>query len=217
MFKTLLQFWVVAVTVGFGIVDTTFCQDATSKNETLLDAMSPFEDMAEAALSKDAKGVKKSLGKAESGAAEVLKALPPSALEKHKQLLKSIQDAAKENSHDSVAVNAVEMFRLLAESLDGTKLVVPKEVSLLDYVGFRLHVLAAAKEPDWKAMKSTVAEGVLWWDAIKEKVDNKGLRDAFNSTIAGLKKAVELKHLPMLNFAAQIDLDLVDLLESHFE
>lgn len=49
------------------------------------------------------------------------------------------------------------------------------------------------------------------------KAVNKGLRDAFNSTIAGLKQAVEQKHLPMLNFAAQIDLDLVDLLESHFE
>lgn len=34
---------------------------------------------------------------------------------------------------------------------------------------------------------------------------------------AGLKQAIELKHLPMLNFAAQIDLDMVDLLESHFE
>ncbi len=217
MVRTSLCFCFAVVTIGFGMVDSTFCQDATSKNETLLDAMSPFEDMAEAALSKAAKGVKKSLGEAESGAAEVLKALPPYALEKHKQLLKAIQDAAKANNHYSVAVNAVEMFRLLAESLDGTKLEVPKEVSLLDYVGFRLHVLAAATTPDWDAMKLTVVEGEKWWDAIKEKVDNKGLRDAFNSTFAGLKKALELKHLPMLNFAAQIDLDLVDLLESHFE
>lgn len=146
-----------------------------------------------------------------------MKALPPAALEKHKELLKAIQDAAKATDHYSVAVNAVEMFRLLADSLDSSKLEVPKEVSLLDYVGFRLHVLAAAKAPDWNAMKLTVVEGEKWWDAIKEKVDKKGLRDAFNSTITGLKQAVELKHLPMLNFAAQMDLDLVDLLESHFE
>ena len=191
--------------------------DTTSRNETLLDAMSPFEDMAEAALAKNRKGVKESLAEAQSGAAEVLKALPRSEVKKYERLLKSIEDASTAKEHHSVAVNAVEMFRLLAESLDENNLDVPKEVSLLDYVGFRLHVLAAAKTTDWNAMQSTVAEGTKWWDAIKEKVDNKGLRDAFQSTISGLEQAIELKHLPMLNFAAQIDLDLVDLLESHFQ
>ncbi len=195
----------------------TSSQDATAKNETLLDAMSPFEDMTEAALAKNRKGVLESLAEAESGAAEVLKALPPSAVKKYEQLLRTIQDASKAKEHYSVSVNAVEVFRLLAESLDGASLDVPKEVSLLDYVGFRLHVITAAKELDWSAVESTVAEGVVWWDAIKEKVDNKGLRDAFNTTIAGLQQAVAQKHLPMLNFAAQIELDLVDLLESSFE
>jgi hypothetical protein len=203
--------------IGFGNIETAMCQDASSMNETLLDAMSPFEDMAEAALEKNRKGVKESLAEAESGAAGVLKVLPATAAKQYERLLKSIQDASEAKEHHSVAVNAVEMFRFLSESLDEQHLEVPKEVSLLDYVGFRLHVLAAAKEVDWKAIQSTVAEGVTWWDAIKEKVDNKGLRDAFNSTISGLQEAVEQKHLPMLNFAAQIDLDLVDLLESHFE
>ena len=162
MFKTLLRFCVALVTIGFGIADPIFCQDSNSKNDTLLDAMSPFEGMAGAALSNDTKSVKESLVEEESGAAEVLKALPPSALEKHKQLLKAIQDAAKATDRYSVAVNAVEMFRLLADSLDGSKLEVPKKVSLLDYVGFRLHVLAAAKAPDWDAMKLTVVVGRTW-------------------------------------------------------
>ena len=41
--------------------------------------------------------------------------------------------------------------------------------------------------------------------------------DAFDSTIRGLHEAEKLESVPMLNFAAQIDLDLVDLLERYFE
>jgi len=39
------------------------------------------------------------------------------------------------------------------------------------------------------------------------------LRNAFDSLIRGLDDAARLEDLPMLRFAAQIDLDLVDLLE----
>jgi hypothetical protein len=50
-------------------------------------------------------------------------------------------------------------------------------------------------------------------NAISSKVCEKGLRDAFDSVIRGLGDAAKLENLPMLRFAAQIDLDLVDLLE----
>ena len=85
-------------------------------NETLLDATSPFEDMAEAALERDRKGVKESLAEAASGAAGVLKVLPATSAKTYELLMKSSQDAAMAMEHHAVAVNAVEMFRLLSES-----------------------------------------------------------------------------------------------------
>ena len=109
------------------------------------------------------------------------------------------------------------MFRLLIDNLDAGKLKVPKEVSLLDYAGFKLHVLDAAPKPDWDAMRKTVADAVAWWDAMKSKVSDKKLRDAFNSTVRGMQQAASSENRPMLQYAAQMDLDLVDLLEKHFE
>ena len=93
----------------------------------------------------------------------------------------------------------------------------PKEVSLLDYAGFKLHVLDAAPQPDWDAMRKIVTEAVAWWDATKSKVTDHKLRDAFNSTVRGMQQAARTENRPMLHFAAQMDLDLVDLLEKHFE
>ena len=188
-----------------------------AKNETLLNAMSPYEDMAEAALDKDTKGIAEAIHAAGSETADVLKALPNENVKSFEERLRAIKDAAKSKDHFSVAVNAVEMFRLLTDSLDATKLEVPKEVSLLDYAGFRLQVLAAAKEPDWEKMKLTVIEADKWWKTIEEKVEDSSLVATFRSTLTGLQQAIESKNLPMLRFAAQIDLDLVDLLESAFE
>jgi hypothetical protein len=66
-------------------------------------------------------------------------------------------------------------------------------------------------------MRGVVADAATWWAAIKPTVKNKGLRDALNSTIRGLSQAGKIEHLPMLHFAAQMNLDLVDLLENYFE
>ena len=94
---------------------------------------------------------------------------------------------------------------------------VPKEVSLLDYVGCCRHVLDAAAKPDWDAIAATVAEGERWWDSVDDRVDDQGLRDAIDSTMEGLRIATDGKNLPMLHYAVQMDLDLVDLLEGYFE
>jgi hypothetical protein len=107
----------------------------------------------------------------------------------------------------------VEVFRLLIDNLQAKYLKVPKEVSLLDCAGFKLRVLAATQRPNWQDIRKTVGEAAGWWNAISSKVSEKGLRDAFDSVIRGLGDAAKLENLPMLRFAAQIDLDLVDLLE----
>lgn len=66
-------------------------------------------------------------------------------------------------------------------------------------------------------MRKVVAEAAGWWKTAKPKVSDKGLRDAVESTIRGMQQAVKIENLTMLHFAAQIDLDLVDVLEGYFE
>ena len=213
----LTQKTLVLITFLFVSLTSAFARDASKANETLLRASSPFEDMVGFALAKNDAGVTKSLTAADSKAAAVRDALPAAATGQFDTLLQAIHKAAAAKEHYAVAVSAVEVFRLLIDNLEAGSLKVPKEVSLLDYAGFKLHVLGAAPQPDWGAMRRIVDDAVTWWAAIKSKVSDKALRDTVNSTIRGLQQAGKAENLPMLNFAAQIDLDLVDLLEGYFE
>lgn len=148
-------------------------QEADKVNQTLLRATSPFEDMVEFALAKNTASMTKALTAADntaSGVKAVLTALAPS---KFDSLVQAIHQSAAENKHHAVAANAVEVFRLLIDNLQADGLKEPREVSLLDYAGFKSHVLAAAQQPDWEAMRKTVADAATWWDATKAKVSER--------------------------------------------
>jgi hypothetical protein len=207
----------VFISFLFASLTAAVARDASKANETLLRASSPFEDMVEFALAKNEASLTKSLRAADRNAAAVRDALPATASARFDTLLQAIHKAAIAKEHHAVAMSAVEVFGLLIDNLEAGSLTVPKEVSLLDYAGFKLHVLAAASQPDWGAIRGTVDDAAGWWAATKSKVSDKGLRDAFNTTVHGLQQASKAEHLPMLNFAAQMDLDLVDLLEGYFE
>lgn len=63
----------------------------------------------------------------------------------------------------------------------------------------------------------TVDEAINQWKEIKSQISDIGLYVTVNTTIVGMELASQLKNVEMLKFAAQMDLDLVDLLEGHFE
>ena len=117
----------------------------------------------------------------------------------------------------AAAESSVTIFRSLVDRLDASTLVVPKEVELLDYAGYKLDVLAAASKPDWNAISKLAAESEVWWKAIADRVADKHLRATVTSAIAGIKQAAEQKNLGMLQLGAQMDLDLVDMLEVGFK
>ena len=91
-------------------------------------------------------------------------------------------------------------------------------MSYLDYVGFKLLVQLNAASTDWNATQRTVTAAVKYWDIIKADVKkDKGLNNLMLVTIEGLQKAQRLKNRDMLLFAAQVDLEAVDLLEGFYE
>jgi hypothetical protein len=195
----------------------TAALDARKANEALLRGTSPFEDMIGFALSTNDARRTKALAAADARSASVKEALSSAAATEFESLVEAIHKAAKDKNHYAVAANAVEVFHLMIDNLQADILKIPKEVSLLDYAGFKLQVLAAAPHADWEAMRKIVANATTWWGAIKAKVTDKRLRDTVNSTVRGLEQAGKSENLPMLQFGAQIDLDLVDLLEAFFE
>ena len=205
--KLLIIVFLVAITT------TESASQSTNKNEVLLDAMSPFENMIEFALAGSHPNISKALSFARQQAAKVKTALPASAADEFSILMDDLDNANTQTDHLHVAKNALEIFRLLSDNLEAKTLSVPKEVSLLDYAGFKFRVLTASPKTDWSDVRQTVDETARWWKVIKKKVSEKGLRDAFGTLIGGLEEASKSKNLPLLRFAAQVELDLVDLLE----
>ena len=207
-----LGFFCISLATG------AWAQDASKPNEILLAASGPFEDMVGPALARNDQGVNKLLAAADKQADAVRKTLPPEAAQQFDRLFETIHQAAGRKDDLVVAENCVTVFRLLIDNLKTEALRIPKEVALLDYAGYKLQVLAAAEKPDWDAMSKVAGEAGGWWKDIgKSKVSNKNLRATVNSTIGGLKQATQERNIAMVKFAAQIDLDLVDLLEAYFK
>jgi hypothetical protein len=186
-------------------------------NEILLSGSSPFEELTEFAISADRKGIKRALQTYDAQAKKVENTLPGTDRGKLKALVADIRKAEQQDDYTTIALKSPEAYRTLIEALDRNSLKVPKEVSLLDYVGFRFLAVLHTKPGDWSNLQEAAEYAQKNWDAIKPRVTNKGLREAIDITIAGLSKACTVKNPDMALFAAQIDLVLVDLLENFFD
>ena len=186
-------------------------------NQVLLAAASPFEDLTEFALANDTQGMRNALKAYGDQAATVDNVLSVPARREMASLLAAIRRAESKGDNQEVALNSVEVYRVLVESLDPNGLVVPTQVSKLDYVGFKLKVLLAASPPDWPAIQMTIDATGRYWHELEPRVGDKGLRDAVKAVLAGLHQAISSKNVEMAVFAAQMDLVLVDLLEGYFE
>ena len=191
--------------------------DMNRSNEVLLSAASPFEDLTENALAGNKKGMQSAIKAYDEQAAKVSKVLSPKARHDIESLVTAIRKSEQQSDNESVALHSVEAYRTLIESLDSGSLIVPVQVSLLDYAGFMLKVFLHAKSPDWSVLRRTAEEARRHWTAIESRVSDKGLCDAVNTTIAGMNKATTSKNTEMAFFAAQVGLALVDLLEGFFE
>jgi hypothetical protein len=186
-------------------------------NQVLLAAASPFEDLTEFALANDIRGMRQALKAYGDQAVVVDKVLSVPARREMASLLAAIRRAESKGDNQEVALNSVEAYRVLVESLDPNGLVVPIQVSELDYVGFKLKVLLAASPPDWPVIQTTLEAAGRHWHELEPRVSDKGLRDAVKTVLAGLHQATSTKNAEMAVFAAQMDLVLVDLIEGYFE
>jgi hypothetical protein len=199
------------------LVASTAAQDAAKANAILLKATAPFEDMVEPALAKNQKGIARLLALADKQAQSIKEILPAAAATQFETLLQTIHKAAQSGDGMTVAQNAVMIFRLLVDNLHADALKIPIEISLLDWAGYQLIVLAAAERPDWDAMRKVAADADSWWNGTAKKISDKNLRAAVTSTMQGLAQSTKEQNLSMVKFAARIDLDLVDLLEGAFK
>lgn len=208
----------IAVLLWTSGVENVLAVKNAPKNDILLSAASPFEDLTENALAANRDGMNAALKAYADQAPEVRKVLPASARAKIDELLAAIKKAESQGDNETVALKSVAVYRLLVDALDQNALAVPVQVALLDYAGFMVTVLLhTGSSRDWPALNKVAAEASRNWAAVKDRVTDTGLRDAVDTAMAGLVEAGIDKNAGMAAFAAQIDLALVDLLEGYFE
>ena len=131
-------------------------------------------------------------------------------------LVIGVRNAWQKGDRGVMAIQSIEAYRLLQESIDHSGQPVPVEVPMFDYAGFKLNGLLLSTQPDWKQVANTAQEASTWWSVIRPKIADKTLRDAMDHTISGIKDAAVRKDPTLLRFTATMDLILVDGLKTFF-
>lgn len=190
---------------------------AQTNNTILFDAMSPYEDLTEYALDQNKEGIDQTI-KSLDGLVDKLKnKLSKKAIQNLSENIEKIKIAKDNVDFPKIALYAVDSYKAISEELDTSTLKIPKEVVILDYIGFKLLALLKQQNVDWNLIKITSNEGVSQWENIRIQTSDKPLRNVMDTAIQGIQVAANSKNMDMLRFAAQVDLDLVDLLEGYFE
>ena len=188
----------------------------SERNEKLLKATDPYEGLTESALDGDAAKIAKALKSATAEQTATRALLAGDAAARFDQLFAEVTAAQKKKDHPAVALHAAELYKLLVSSCDAGALVVPMEVNLLDYAGFRTNALLKAPAPDWPALAATAAEAAAHWSKIRARVTDKKLQLGMDQAQAALTAATAKHDAAATAVAAKQDLDLVDDLEGHF-
>jgi hypothetical protein len=162
-----MRFLVILVLLT--VTTTASSSQFVKANEALLSAMSPFEDIIEYSLAGNDSCVSKALIVADQQVAVLSAVLIPSAASQLATLMADLHGAATDKDHGKTASIAVGIFRMLIDNLHANGFKEPREVSLLDYAGFNLRVLAAARNPDWQEIRKMIAEAAGWWNAIESR------------------------------------------------
>ncbi|MEJ2656651.1 MAG: hypothetical protein P8012_05575 [Desulfobacterales bacterium] len=199
------------------LVGNALAAQSASRNDILLSAASPFEDLTEYALAANKKGMKLALKAYADQAVGVNEVVSEKTRNNIDGLIATIKKSERRGDNETIALKSVEVYRILIESLDVDSLVVPIQISLLDYAGFKFETLLHARSTNWPELKKVAEEAHRNWVAVQPRVADKALRDTVEAAVAGMYKACIEKNAEMAVFAGQIDLALVDILEGYFE
>lgn len=193
----------------------TTTQAAIGRNERLLAVAEGFEALTETAFSAAFERLKTAHDAASSDVTVVNAELSSDDQRRLEVLHGAIRNALRDKDRSALALAAVESYRVLV-SAQNARAVVPVEVSLLDYAGFKLEALARADVVRWDEMARALEYANSQWATLSPRVSSKGLSGAFEATLAGMKRAIREKNTLAASIASTDELALVDVLEEHF-
>lgn len=187
-----------------------------SKVDALSQASEIAEQLSENAPTIDAAAFAKSMSDLSALNARLSASLSPVRQKALDAFVVGIRDAWTAKDRSALAVQSIEAYRLLQEAAPRGPQAVPVQVAQLDYVGFKVNALLASSSINWTRIADTVREAQTWWTAIEPHTSDATLKEAMNRTLLGMKEATDQKDAKMMHFSADMELILVDGLETFF-
>ena len=187
-----------------------------AKPDALSQASEIAEQVSENAPTIDAAAFGKSMSDLSALKARLAASLSPVRQKTLDAFLAGMRDAWTAEDRSALAVQSIEAYRLLQEAVPRGPRAVPVQVAQLDYVGFKANALLASSPVNWPRIADTVREAQAWWTAIEPHTSAALLKEAMNRTLLGMKEASDQKDAKLMHFAADMELILVDGLETFF-
>lgn len=189
--------------------------DVDSANHRMLAAAEPFENLTEQAFSASGPALDKLIADARAAGLAMLPPMSPAAAGQLRGQLDAIDVARKSDDRAKIALAAVEGYRTLVSSTT-EMLVVPRQVSLLDYAGFRIQADLKARPQRWTDIADAAAFATDRWHEIAGQVADAPLARQMDATLSEVETASRSKDPARLLRSSTAQLDLVDRLEQYF-
>jgi hypothetical protein len=214
--RSVIAFVLAALLVGAAGPVLAAKSTAHPRTDALFQASEIAENLSESSPSIDAAAFDKAMSDIDSLDPRLAKTLSPDRKQALDTLVTAMRSAWTRADRSAMGVQAIDAFRLLQEAMPRGPKAIPVQVDQLDYAGFKVKALLSSSSVDWAQVSNTVREASTWWSSIEARTADVTLKDAMNRTILGMKAAADQNDPKLMNFAADMELILVDGLETFF-
>lgn len=190
--------------------------DIPATTKSLLAAAEPFETLTETAFNASRVERSKAIEAATYAVGGIRGIVPQSVSTELNRNMGAIGAADVADHPADLALASIENYRVLVSAVPGTP-IVPVDVSLLDYAGFRFDADAQAAPARWDDMARALTFARQRWSSVASNAAVAKVAPRFEAALAAMDKAVHDKNIAHARAAAKIELDLVDVLEAAFE
>ncbi len=179
-------------------------------------AASACEDMVDAVAADGMKAAQPKLVDLKAALKKAHGFLPPDVAAQLDGRAEILTGLGAGDSKTALSLAAIETFKDIVSASDWNKVKIPKDVSMLDYTGFKLSILASDANPDWAAAAKTADEAHVVWDRLVPKFKDEDLVDLAHVLDAGTVDAVKRHDVAGVLFASKLQLISIDLIETSF-
>ncbi len=172
----------------------------------------PFEALAEQAPSATPKQLGQLTTLAAASYRKVEPTLTPSQRADADRYMVKINAKDQMADRSTIALASVEIYRLLLEAQNraGDPVI---GAGLLDYAGFRYRALADAKNVNWAELSRTTRAAQFEWNKLKPSIASAPHRKRFANSLLAMEASAAKRDRIAAKKSADIELQLVDLLE----